>query len=141
MSDRTPAQVIDDVERRLARFDASYAYNGGYGPAAAARMADDMRALLDVAKRPVEPNVTIDLIHSQGGAIERITVAASSVRIKTCSGVRVEQATSPTPHRHNVVCVTTSSKMTMRASGDVAVVTNHPYTWEHIKPGEDREHR
>ena len=126
-------QIIDDVEQRLAKFDASLAYNGGYGYDAANRMAADMRALLDVAKQGVEPNVTIDLIHDPDGAIERITVAASSVRIETHGGVRVEYA-ADSPSGHHVVRFRAPSKLTMRASGDVAVITDQPYLCEHIPP-------
>lgn len=125
-------QIIDDVEQRLTKFDASLAYNGGYGYDAANRMAADMRALLDVAKQAVEPNVTIDLIHDPDGAIERITVAASSVRIETHGDVRVEYAADPPPG--HVFRFRPPSKLTMRASGDVAVITDQPYLCEHIPP-------
>lgn len=125
-------QIIDDVEQRLTKFDASLAYNGGYGYDAANRMAADMRALLDVARQAVEPNVTIDLIHDPDGAIERITVAASSVGIETHGGVRVEYAADQPPG--HVFRFRAPSKLTMRASGDVAVITDQPYLCEHIPP-------
>lgn len=98
-------RIIHDVERRLAKYWASYAYNGGYGPAAAARMAEDLRRILDVAKRAVEPNVTIDIIRDPNGPIERITATASSVAIETYGAVRLEPVNDPPPRKHDVLSV------------------------------------
>lgn len=127
-------RIIHDVERRLAKYWASYAYNGGYGPAAAARMAEDLRRILDVAKRAVEPNVTIDIIRDPNGPIERITATASSVAIETYGAVRLEPVNDPPPRKHDVLSVTAPSKLAMRASGDISVITERPYTTETIPP-------
>lgn len=126
-------QIIDDVERCLATWADGDGYKGGYDADAEKGMVADLRRLLDVAKQDVEPNVTIDLIHDPDGAIERITVAASSVRIETHGDVRVEYA-EDSPNGHHVVRLRAPSKLTMRASGDVAVVTDQPYLCEHIPP-------
>lgn len=143
MSDRTPKQFIEDVEQHLADWKDGKGYRRYRYPFYDQAMVDDLRALLEITKTALEPNVTIDLIHDPDGAIQRLTVTASSVRIETYGDVRIDPIDdSPPPRGHGMVDVTSPSEMAMCTSGDVSVITDQPYTWEVIKPerGAIREH-
>lgn len=134
MSDEpTAKQAIEDIERSLATWEEGEGYRGGYGFDAECALVNDLRTLLEITKTALEPNTTIDLIHNPDGTIERLTVAASSVRIETYGGVRFAPISGLPPRGRGVVRLTIPSKTEMQVSGDVAVVTDQPYTWEYIE--------
>lgn len=135
MSDElTAKQVIEDIERNLAAWEEGEGYRGGYDFDAERTLVNDLRTLLEITKTALEPNTTIDLIHDPDGTIERLTVAASSVRIETYGDVRFTSISGLPPRGRGVVRLTIPSETKMQVSGDVAVVTDRPYTWERIEP-------
>lgn len=136
MSDELPAkQVIEDIERNLAAWEEGEGYRGGYDFDAERTLVNDLRTLLEITKTALEPNTTIDLIHDPDGTIQRLTVAASSVRIETYGDVRFTPYLRPAAAcGRGVVRLTIPSETKMQVSGDVAVVTDQPYTWERIEP-------
>lgn len=135
MSDELPAkQVIEDIERNLAAWEEGEGYRGGYDFDAERTLVNDLRTLLEITKTALEPNTTIDLIHDPDGTIQRLTVAASSVRIETYGDVRFTHISGLPPRGRGVVRLTIPSETKMQVSGDVAVVTDQPYTWERIEP-------
>lgn len=144
MSDElTSKHVIEGIERNLAAWEEGEGYRGGYDFDAERALVKDLRTLLEITKTSLEPNTTIDLIHDPDGTIQRLTVAANSVRIETYGDVRVEPIDTPPPSKHDVVGVTAPSTLAMRASGDISVITEQPYTMETIPParGAVREYR
>lgn len=135
MSDElTSKQVIEGIERNLATWEEGEGYCGGYDFDAERALVKDLRTLLEITKTALEPNTTIDLIHDPDGTIERLTVAASSVRIETYGDVRFTPISGLPPRGRGVVRLTIPSETKMQVSGDVAVVTDRPYTWERIEP-------
>ena len=135
MSDElTTKQIIEGIERNLAAWEEGEGYRGGYDFDAERALVNDLRTLLEITKTALEPNTTIDLIHDPDGAIERLTVAANSVRIETYGDVRFTPISDPPPYGHGTVRVTIPLTTKMQVSGDIAVVTDQPYTWEYIKP-------
>ena len=144
MSDElTTKQLIEGIERNLTTWEEGEGYCGGYDFDAERALVNDLRTLLEITKTALEPNTTIDLIHDPEGAIQRFTVTASSVVIETYGDVRVEPIDTPPPSKHDVVSVTVPSTLAMRASGDISVITEQPYTMEIIPParGAVREYR
>lgn len=135
MSDElTTKQLIEDTESAIADWEEGGGYRGGYDFDAERALVKDLRTLLEITKTALEPNTTIDLIHDPDGAIERLTVAANSVRIETYGDVRFTPISDPPPYGHGTVRVTIPLTTKMQVSGDIAVVTDRPYTWERIEP-------
>ena len=135
MSDElTTKQIIEGIERNLATWEEGEGYRGSYDFDAERALVKDLRTLLEITKTALEPNTTIDLIHDPDGAIERLTVAANSVRIETYGDVRFTPISDPPPYGHGTVRVTIPLTTKMQVSGDIAVVTDRPYTWERIEP-------
>ena len=135
MSDElTTKQIIEGIERNLATWEEGEGYRGSYDFDAERALVKDLRTLLEITKTALEPNTTIDLIHDPDGAIERLTVAANSVRIETYGDVRFTPISDPPPYGHGTVRVTIPLTTKMQVSGDIAVVTGRPYTWERIEP-------
>lgn len=144
MSDElTTKQIIEGIERNLTTWEEGEGYCGGYDFDAERALVKDLRTLLEITKTALEPNTTIDLIHNPDGTIQRLTVTASSVVIETYGDVRVEPIDTPPPSKHDVVSVTVPSTLAMRATGDISVITEQPYTMETIPPakGAVREYR
>lgn len=142
MSDElTSKQVIEGIESAITDWEFDGDYRGYWDEMAQQTMIDDLRTLLEIAKTALEPNTTIDLIRDPDGAIERLTVAANSVRIETYGDVRFTPFSDPPPYGHGTVRITTHLTTKMQVSGDIAVVTDQPYTWEHIKPKEAQRPR
>ena len=106
MSDRDPKHVIEGIERNLATWEEGEGYCGGYDFDAERSLVNDLRTLLEITKTALEPNTTIDFIHDPDGAIERLTVAANSVRIETYGDVRFTPISDPPPYGHGTVRVT-----------------------------------
>lgn len=144
MSDElTTKQIIEGIERNLTTWEEGEGYRSSYDFDAERALVNDLRTLLEITKTALEPNTTIDLIHNPDGTIQRLTVTASSVVIETYGDVRVEPIDTPPPSKHDVVSVTAPSTLAMRASGDISVITEQPYTMEIIPParGAVREYR
>lgn len=130
----TTKQLIEDTESAIADWEEGGGYRGGYDFDAERALVKDLRTLLEITKTALEPNTTIDLIHDPDGTIQRLTVTASSVVIETYGDVRAEPIDTPPPSKHDVVSVTAPSTLAMRASGDISVITEQPYTMEIIPP-------
>ena len=113
MSDRDPKHVIEGIERNLAAWEEGEGYRGGYDFDAERALVKDLRTLLEITKTALEPNTTIDLIHDPDGAIERLTVAASSVRIETYGDVWFTPISGLPPRGHGVVRLTIPSETKM----------------------------
>lgn len=144
MSDElTTKQIIEGIERNLTTWEEGEGYRSSYDFDAERALVKDLRTLLEITKTALEPNTTIDLIHDPDGTIQRLTVTASSVVIETYGDVRVEPIDTPPPSKHDVVSVTAPSTLAMRATGDISVITEQPYTMETIPPakGDVREYR
>lgn len=144
MSDElTTKQLIEDTESAIVDWEEGGGYRGEYDFDAERALVNDLRTLLEITKTALEPNATIDLIHNPDGTIQRLSVTASSVVIETYGDVRVEPIDTPPPSKHDIVSVTVPSTLAMRASGDISVITDQPYTMEIIPParGAVREYR